>query len=168
MPGLPMHLVQGLKVGIVAAISARAKLRKRLQICGLLNQCCSLTLYIYGDKVAQLVRCWTSNQRVAGSIPGQGTLVCLWARQFIPYCFSLPSCKMGTYKNKAVHRACALYAASCSGISLGELRWSLCVQCLLGEEGCVSASVDTRLETEYLYKVDMECFAGPDRFSLRL
>ena len=28
-----------------------------------------------GDKVAQLVRCRTSNQRVAGSIPGQGTLV---------------------------------------------------------------------------------------------
>ena len=51
---------------------------------------------IYGDKVAQLVRCRTSNQRVAGSIPGRGTLVCPWARQFIPYCFSLPSCKMGT------------------------------------------------------------------------
>ena len=46
--------------------------------------------------VAQLVRCRTSNQRVAGSIPGQGTLVCSWARQFIPYCFSLTSCKMGT------------------------------------------------------------------------
>ena len=26
--------------------------------------------------VAQLVRCRTSNQRVAGSIPGRGTLVC--------------------------------------------------------------------------------------------
>ena len=49
-----------------------------------------------GDKVAQLVRYRTSNQRVAGSIPGRGTLVCLWARQFIPYCFSLPSCKMCT------------------------------------------------------------------------
>ena len=49
-----------------------------------------------GDIVAQLVRCRTSNQRVAGSIPGRGTLVCPWARQFIPYCFSLPSCKMGT------------------------------------------------------------------------
>ena len=47
-------------------------------------------------KVAQFVRCRTSNQRVAGSIPGRGTLVCPWARQFIPYCFSLPSCKMGT------------------------------------------------------------------------
>ena len=50
-----------------------------------------------GDKVAQLVRCRTSNQLVAGSIPGRDTLVCPWARQFIPYCFSLPSCKMGTY-----------------------------------------------------------------------
>ena len=28
-----------------------------------------------GDKVAKLVRCWTSDQRVAGSIPGRGTLV---------------------------------------------------------------------------------------------
>ena len=49
------------------------------------------------DKVAQLVRYRTSNQEVAGSIPGQGTLVCPWARQFIPYCLSLPSFKMGTY-----------------------------------------------------------------------
>ena len=57
---------------------------------------------LHGDKVAQLVKCRTSNQRVAGSIPGQGTLVC----------------------------------------PLGS------VQCLLGEEGRVSASVDTRL---YLY-----------------
>ena len=48
------------------------------------------------DKVAQLVRCRTSNERVAGSIPGRGTLACPWARQFIPYCFSLSSCKMGT------------------------------------------------------------------------
>ena len=54
------------------------------------------SLLIYGDKVAQLVRCRTSNQRVAGSIPGQGTWVCPWTRQFIPYCLSLPSCKMGT------------------------------------------------------------------------
>ena len=45
--------------------------------------------------VALLVRCRTSNQRVAGSIPGRGTLVCPWARQFIPYCLSLPSCKNG-------------------------------------------------------------------------
>ena len=50
-----------------------------------------------GDKVAQLVRCQTSNQRVAGSIPGHsGHFGRSWARQFIPYCFSLPSCKMGT------------------------------------------------------------------------
>ena len=28
--------------------------------------------YVNGDKVAQLVRCRTSNQRVAGSIPGPG------------------------------------------------------------------------------------------------
>ena len=30
--------------------------------------------------------------------------------------------------NKAVLRACALYAASCSGISPGGLKWFLCVQ----------------------------------------
>ena len=50
-----------------------------------------------GDKVAQLVRCRTSNQRVAGSIPGHSRhFGRSWAKQFIPYCFSLPSCKMGT------------------------------------------------------------------------
>ena len=53
--------------------------------------------YIHGDKVAQLVRCQTSNQRVGGSIPGHyGHFGRSWAKQFIPYCFSLPSCKMGT------------------------------------------------------------------------
>ena len=54
-------------------------------------------LPLTGDKVAQLVRCRTSNQRVAGSIPGHsGHFGRSWAKQFIPYCFSLPSCKMGT------------------------------------------------------------------------
>ena len=54
-------------------------------------------LYYIGDKVAQLVRCWTRNQRVAGSIPGHsGHFGRSWAKQFIPYCFSLPNCKMGT------------------------------------------------------------------------
>ena len=49
------------------------------------------------SKVAQLVRCRTSNQRVAGSIPRHsGHFGRSWAKQFIPYCFSLPSCKMGT------------------------------------------------------------------------
>ena len=43
--------------------------------------------------------------------------------------------------NTAVHRACALYGASCSGISLGGLTWFLCV----GEEGRVNISMDTRL-----------------------
>ena len=47
--------------------------------------------------------------------------------------------------NKAVLRACALYTANCSGISLGGLKWFPCVQCLLGEEGRVRTSVDTRL-----------------------
>ena len=47
--------------------------------------------------------------------------------------------------NKTVLRVCALYASSCSGISPGGLKWFLYVQCLLGEEGRVSTSVDTRL-----------------------
>ena len=56
-----------------------------------------------------------------------------------------PAAKWVPSINKAVLRACALYAASCSGISPGGLKWFPCVQCLLGEEGRVSASVDTRL-----------------------
>ena len=40
-----------------------------------------------GDRVAQLVRCWNSDLRVAGSIPSRVTLVCSWARQFN---FTLP------------------------------------------------------------------------------
>ena len=47
--------------------------------------------------------------------------------------------------NKAVLRACALYAASCSGISRGVLKRFSCVRCLLGKEGRVNISVDTRL-----------------------
>ena len=47
---------------------------------------------IYGDEVAQLVGCRTSNQMVAGSIPGHSDhFGHSWAKQFIPYCF-----KMGT------------------------------------------------------------------------
>ena len=78
-------------------------------------------------------------------------------------CFSFPSLRSSTEKTgrerylpkggrniyiyiyKAVLRVCALYAASCSGISPGGLKWFPCVQCLLGEEGRVSTSVDTRL-----------------------
>ena len=47
--------------------------------------------------------------------------------------------------NKEVLTACALYAANCSGISVGGLKWFLCVQCLLGKEGRVDISMDTRL-----------------------
>ena len=47
--------------------------------------------------------------------------------------------------HSAVLRVCALYTASCSGISPGGLKWFPCVQCLLGEEGRVSTSVDTTL-----------------------
>ena len=99
----------------------------------------------YGYKVAQLVRCWTSNQRVAVSIPGRGTLVFLGQDSLFHIASVYPAAKWVPSINKAVLRACALYAASCSGISPGGLKWFPCVQCLLGKEGRVSASVDTRL-----------------------
>ena len=98
-----------------------------------------MTIFIaIGDKVAQLVGCrTTSNQRVTGSNPGHsGHFGRSWAKQFAKWVPSI---------NKAVLRVCALYAASCSGISPGGLKWFLYVQCLLGEEGRVSTSVDTRL-----------------------
>ena len=51
-----------------------------------------------------------------------------------------PAAKWEPNINKAVLRACALYVAICSGISPGGFKWFPCVQCLLGEEGRVSAS----------------------------
>ena len=62
-----------------------------------------------------------------------------------------PAVKWVPSINKAVLRACALYAASCSGISPGGLKWFPYVQSCYWEEGCVNNSVDTRLLTEYLY-----------------
>ena len=73
----------------IVRTSGSAWLYKHSWTCGDVIKC--------GDKVAQLVGCRTSNQRVAGSIPGHsGHFGRSWERQFIPYCFSLPSCKMGT------------------------------------------------------------------------
>ena len=111
--------------------------------------CVLYTLYVDWqlDKVAQLVRCRTSNQRVAGSIPGR-PMRALWSVLGQDSLFHIasvyPAAKWVPSINKAVLRACALYAASCSGISPGGLKWFPCVQCLLGEEGRVSTSVDTR------------------------
>ena len=56
-----------------------------------------------------------------------------------------PAAKWVPCINKAVLRACVLYAANCSGISLGVLKWCPCVQRLLGKEGRMSTLVDTRL-----------------------
>ena len=39
-----------------------------------------------------------------------------------------PAAKWVPSINKAVLRACVLYAANCSGISLGRLKWCPCVQ----------------------------------------
>ena len=76
---------------------------------------------VLGDKVAQLVRCRTSNQRVAGSIPGHsGHFGRSWAKQFIHIASVHPAAKWVPSINKAVLRVCALYAASCSGISPGD------------------------------------------------
>ena len=72
-----------------------------------------------------------------------GTLVFLGQNSLFHIASVYPAAKW--VPNKAVLRVCALYAASCSGISPGGLKWFLYVQCLLGEEGRVSTSVDTRL-----------------------
>ena len=69
----------------------------------------------------------------------------LWQDSLFHIASVEPAAKWVPSVNKTVLRACALYAASCSGISLGGLKWFLCVQALLGEEGCVNISVDTRL-----------------------
>ena len=74
-----------------------------------------------------------------------GTLVVLGQNSLFHIASVYPAAKWVPSINKAVRRVCALYAASCSGISPGGLKWFLYVQCLLGEEGRVSTSVDTRL-----------------------
>ena len=74
-----------------------------------------------------------------------GTLVVLGQNSLFHIALVYPAAKWVPSINKAVLRVCALYAASCSGISPKGLKWFLYVQCLLGEEGRVSTSVDTRL-----------------------
>ena len=74
-----------------------------------------------------------------------GTLFVLGQNSLFHIASVYPAAKWVPSINKAVLRVCALYAASCSGISPGGLKWFLYVQCLLGEEGRVSTSVDTRL-----------------------
>ena len=72
---------------------------------------------------------------------GNGPLFRTYVYIYIVY----PAAKWVPSINKAVLRARALYAARCSGMSPGGLKWFPCVQCLPGEEGRVSASGDTRL-----------------------
>ena len=102
---------------------------------------------ITGDKVAQLVRCRTSNQELEALVQfPAGALWSVLGQDSLFHTASVyPASKWVPSINKAVIRACALYAASCYGISPGGLKWFPCVQCLLGEEGGVSASVDTKL-----------------------
>ena len=69
-----------------------------------------------------------------------GTLVVLGQNSLFHIASVYPAAKWVPSINKAVLRVCALYAASCSGISPGGLKWFLYVQCLLGEEGRVSTS----------------------------
>ena len=45
-----------------------------------------------------------------------------------------PAAKWVPSINKAVLKTCALYAANCSGISLGELKWFPCVQDCYGRK----------------------------------
>ena len=68
--------------------------------------------WILGDKVAQLVRCWTSNQRVADSLV-QFLAGALWSVLGQDSLFHIASVytavKWVPSINKAVLRACALY-----------------------------------------------------------
>ena len=98
-----------------------------------------------GDKVAQLVRCRTSNQRVAGSNPGRALWSVLGQDSLFHLASVYPAAQWVPSINKVVLRACALYAASCPGISPGGIEMVSVCTGLLGEEGRVSASVDTRL-----------------------
>ena len=104
-------------------------------------------LYLNGTlyKVAQLIRCQTSNQSVAGSIRGRALWSVLGHDSLFHIASVHPAEKWVPSITKAVLRDCVLYAASCSGIYLGGLKWFTCVQCLLGEEGHVNISMDTRL-----------------------
>ena len=63
-----------------------------------------------------------------------------------------PAAKWVPGIKKAVLRACVLYSASCSGITLGGIEMvSVCTgHSVVGDKGHVSTSVDTRLETQYL------------------
>ena len=63
----------------------------------------------------------------------------------MPFIAVYPAAKWVPSINEAVLRACALYAANCSGISLGGIKIVSVCTGLLGEEGRVSISVDTRL-----------------------
>ena len=81
--------------------------------------------YISGDKVAQLVRCRTIyiiSRSLVQFLAGA-----LWSVLRQDSLFHIasvhPAEKWVPSINKAVIRACALYAASCSGISLGGLKW---------------------------------------------
>ena len=59
--------------------------------------------------------------------PARALFVCPWASLF-HIASVYPSAKWVPSINKAMHRACALYAASCSGISPGGLKWFPCVE----------------------------------------
>ena len=78
-------------------------------------------------KVAQLVSPRTSNQRVTGSILGMALWSVLGQDSLFHIASVYPAAKWVPSINKAVLRACALYAASCSGISPGGLKWFPCV-----------------------------------------
>ena len=88
-----------------------------------------------GDKVAQLVRCRTCNQLVTGSIPGRGTLVCSQSTQLQNgYLALIRQCL------ELVHYMLPAALEYPLGIEMV----SVCTG-LLGEEGRLSTSVDTRL-----------------------
>ena len=67
-----------------------------------------------------------------------GTLWSVLGQDSLFYIASVyyPTAKWVPSINEAVLRACVLYAANCSGISLRGLRWFLCVQASSGRKLC--------------------------------
>ena len=81
-----------------------------------------------GDKVAQLVRCRTIViSRLLVRFPAGALWSVLGQDSLFHIASVYTAAKWVPSINKALLRACALYAASCSGISLGGLKWFPCV-----------------------------------------
>ena len=121
--------------------------KSKLMPCSDSIQKWTITVNKVGDKVAQLVRCRT--------IVIIGSLVrfpagALWSVLGQDSLFHIASvCPAAKWVPSIKIRQCLEHVRYMLPIALeyppGGLKWFSCVQCLLGEEGRVSASVDTTL-----------------------